>query len=77
MRSGRTFFLAGLAEAVAGFFAAPRSAASRRAALDRLQASVRRSGGISAFAGAPCAAQDETVTRGPSPALPDAGREGS
>jgi len=77
MRKGRTLFLGGLVSAVAGLVAAPRAGESRRAAIDRLRGSLRRRGGLSAFAGAPCAEEDRTATGGSSPAAGDAGPEGS
>jgi hypothetical protein len=72
MRTGRTLFLSGLVSAVAGLIAAPRGAASLQEALMRLRASVQRRGGLSAFAGTPCSADDEQSSRGSARAGGDA-----
>lgn len=77
MRKSRTFFLGGLVSAVVGLVAAPRAGESRREAVARLRAGLQRRGGLAAFTGTPCAEERQTTTRGPSPATPDGGAEGS
>ena len=74
---GRTLIPGGLAAAVAGLIAAPRAGGSRREAFSRLQGSVRRRGGLSAFAGAPCAHEVRTTPEGPPSAAGTTGTEGS
>jgi len=58
MRKGRRLFVGGLVSAGLSLVLAPRVAGSRRAALSRLRARGSASG---AFAGTPCAAQDEAA----------------
>lgn len=77
MRKGRTLFFGGLTGAVIGLVMAPRTGESRREALVRLQATVRRRGGLSAFAGTPCSGEDAATAAGPSPRSGDGGGEGS
>lgn len=64
MRTGRTPFLGDIASAVAGLIVGPRDATSRHEALARLRASVQRRGGLSAFAGTPCASEADAAHSG-------------
>jgi len=75
MSQGRTRSLGGLADALAAL-AAPRDGASRREALARLRGSLRRRGGVSAFAGTPCS-DDKPAAGTTPPAAGEAGQEGS
>jgi len=77
MRKGRTLFVGSLVSAVVDLVAAPRAGESRREAVVRLRASLQRRGGLTAFAGTPCAGEQQTATQGPSPATSDGGAEGS
>ena len=78
MRKGRTLSLGGLAERRRRSVAAPRDGESRREALTRLRGSLQRRGGLSAFAGTPCAGRAQTATAGaPPPATGTAVRKGA
>lgn len=75
MGQGRTRSLGSLVDAVAALVA-PRDGESRREALTRLGAGLRRRGGVSAFAGTPCA-HDRGAAGVPPSATGDAGPEGN